>query len=55
MVLEIDSVPLYEFTLKNNKVFLVRKDRKKYARVVELLRMNEELKRARKAFELEEK
>jgi len=36
-------------------VFLVRKDRKKYTRVLELLRMNEELKRARKAFDLEEK
>eukprot|EP01111_Echinosteliopsis_oligospora_P009458 TRINITY_DN2776_c0_g1_i1.p2 TRINITY_DN2776_c0_g1~~TRINITY_DN2776_c0_g1_i1.p2 ORF type:complete len:102 (-),score=29.65 TRINITY_DN2776_c0_g1_i1:79-384(-) len=36
-------------------VFLVRKDRKKYARVRELLRMNDELKRARKAFDMEEK
>jgi transcription initiation factor TFIID subunit 13 len=36
-------------------VFLVRKDRKKYTRVLELLRMNEELKRARKAFDIEEK
>jgi len=34
-------------------VFLIRKDRKKYARVKELLTMHEELKRARKAFELD--
>lgn len=32
-------------------VFLVRKDPKKYARVKELLMMNEELKKARKAFD----
>ncbi|UYV81847.1 TAF13 [Cordylochernes scorpioides] len=32
-------------------VFLVRKDPKKYARVKDLLTMNEELKRARKAFD----
>lgn len=32
-------------------VFLVRKDAKKYARVKELLMMNEELKKARKAFD----
>lgn len=32
-------------------VFLIRKDRKKYARVKDLLLMYEELKRARKAFE----
>ncbi len=31
-------------------VFLIRKDRKKYARVQDLLRMNEELKKARKDF-----
>jgi transcription initiation factor TFIID subunit 13 len=34
-------------------VFIIRKDRKKYARVKELLIMHEELKRARKAFEVE--
>jgi len=34
-------------------VFLIRKDRKKYTRVKELLVMHEELKNARKAFELE--
>jgi transcription initiation factor TFIID subunit 13 len=32
-------------------VFLVRKDSKKYNRVKELLMMNEELKKARKAFD----
>lgn len=31
-------------------VFLIRKDKKKYARVRDLLRMNEELKKARKDF-----
>lgn len=34
-------------------VFLIRKDRKKYNRVKELLVMHEEIKRAKKAFELE--
>ncbi len=34
----------------NDIVFLIRKDRKKYARVRDLLRMNEELKKARKDF-----
>eukprot|EP01124_Arcella_intermedia_P001404 TRINITY_DN10763_c0_g2_i1.p1 TRINITY_DN10763_c0_g2~~TRINITY_DN10763_c0_g2_i1.p1 ORF type:complete len:136 (-),score=29.14 TRINITY_DN10763_c0_g2_i1:99-467(-) len=32
-------------------VFVIRKDRKKYARAIELLSMNEELKRARKQFD----
>jgi transcription initiation factor TFIID subunit 13 len=32
-------------------IFLIRKDKKKYDRVAELLRMHEELKRARKAFD----
>ncbi|GAM21007.1 hypothetical protein SAMD00019534_041820 [Acytostelium subglobosum LB1] len=32
-------------------VFLVRKDAKKYHRVIELLRMNEELKKAKRAFD----
>ncbi|KAG8271116.1 Transcription initiation factor TFIID subunit 13 [Homalodisca vitripennis] len=32
-------------------VFLVRKDQRKYARVKDLLTMNEELKKARKAFD----
>lgn len=32
-------------------IFLVRKDRRKYARVKDLLTMNEELKKARKAFD----
>lgn len=32
-------------------VYLVRKDPRKYARVKDLLTMNEELKRARKAFD----
>lgn len=32
-------------------IFLVRKDPRKYARVRDLLTMNEELKRARKAFD----
>ncbi len=35
-------------------VFLVRKDKKKFARVKELLLMYEELKKARKALPLEE-
>eukprot|EP00249_Psilotum_nudum_P004463 c17983_g1_i1 orf=303-758(-) len=35
-------------------MFLVRKDSRKFARVKELLAMNEELKRARKAFEVDE-
>lgn len=35
-------------------LFLVRKDNKKYTRVVELLRMNEELKKARKAFDVDD-
>lgn len=35
-------------------MFLVRKDPRKFARVKELLAMNEELKRARKAFEVDE-
>jgi transcription initiation factor TFIID subunit 13 len=34
-------------------LFVIRKDRKKYGRVLSLLTMNEELKKARKAFELE--
>ncbi|GIX89437.1 transcription initiation factor TFIID subunit 13 [Caerostris darwini] len=34
-----------------NIVFLVRKDARKYARVKDLLTMNEELKKARKAFD----
>ena len=34
-------------------VFLIRKDPKKFTRVKELLTMNEELKKARKAFEEE--
>eukprot|EP00795_Rhopilema_esculentum_P017381 gene17381-8976_t len=34
-------------------VFLIRRDPKKYARVKELLTMNEELKKARKAFDAE--
>ncbi|KAF3819551.1 hypothetical protein GH733_015060 [Mirounga leonina] len=32
-------------------VFLIRKDPRKFARVKDLLTMNEELKRARKAFD----
>lgn len=32
-------------------LYLVRKDKRKYARVKELLNMNEELKKARKAFD----
>lgn len=32
-------------------IFIVRKDQRKYARVKDLLTMNEELKRARKAFD----
>lgn len=32
-------------------IFLVRKDPRKYARVKDLLTMNEELKKARKAFD----
>ncbi|XP_022226590.2 transcription initiation factor TFIID subunit 13 [Drosophila obscura] len=32
-------------------IFLVRKDQRKYARVKDLLTMNEELKKARKAFD----
>lgn len=32
-------------------VFLIRKDPKKYRRVKELLTMNEELRKARKAFD----
>ena len=35
----------------NDIIFLIRKDPKKYRRVKELLMMNEELKKARKAFE----
>lgn len=35
-------------------LFVLRKDPKKHARVEELLFMNEELKKARKAFEMEE-
>ncbi|CAG9803133.1 unnamed protein product [Chironomus riparius] len=34
-----------------NIIFLVRKDPRKYARVRDLLTMNEELKKARKAFD----
>ena len=32
-------------------IFLIRKDAKKYSRVKELLVMNEELRKARKAFD----
>jgi len=39
--------------LTEDFVFIIRKDRKKYNRVKELLVMNEELKKARKVFELE--
>ena len=35
----------------NDIIFLIRKDPKKYRRVKELLMMNEELNKARKAFE----
>eukprot|EP00850_Spirogloea_muscicola_P010551 SM000062S19937 [mRNA] locus=s62:497736:498656:+ [translate_table: standard] len=35
-------------------LFLIRKDSRKFARVKELLAMNEELKKARKAFEVDE-
>lgn len=35
-------------------VFLVRKDERKYGRCLELLEMNEELKRARKNFDFDE-
>lgn len=35
-------------------LFVLRNDPKKHARVEELLFMNEELKRARKAFEMED-
>lgn len=35
----------------NDIIFVIRKDQKKYARVKELLTMNEELKKARKFFE----
>ncbi|CAF3197591.1 unnamed protein product [Rotaria sp. Silwood2] len=35
----------------NDILYLLRHDRRKYARVKELLSMNEELKRARKAFD----
>ena len=35
----------------NDIMFVLRRDHKKYARVNELLRMNEELKKARKAFD----
>jgi len=35
-------------------LFVLRKDPKKHARVEELLFMNEELKKARKAFDVEE-
>eukprot|EP00897_Mesotaenium_endlicherianum_P006862 jgi/Mesen1/6203/ME000320S05397 len=36
-------------------LFLIRKDPRKFARVKELLAMNEELKRARKAFDVDDK
>ena len=35
-------------------MFVLRKDVKKYARVEELLFMNEELRKARKAFEMDD-
>ena len=35
----------------NDIMFILRRDPKKYARVNDLLRMNEELKKARKAFD----
>ena len=35
-------------------VYLIRKDVKKYARVEELLRMNEVIKKAKKAFDTDE-
>ena len=35
-------------------MFILRKDRKKYARMQELLYMNEELKKARRAFDADE-
>lgn len=35
-------------------LYLVRKDRQKYYRIKELISMNEELKKARKAFDTEE-
>ena len=35
----------------NDIMFILRKDPKKYARVNDLLRMNEELKKARRAFD----
>lgn len=35
-------------------MFLIRKDPRKFARVKDLLAMNEELKRARKAFDMDE-
>lgn len=39
--------------LTEDFLFLIRKDSKKYARVMELLQMNEELKRVRKAYDFE--
>ena len=53
----LTNVPLSEFSGRPGRVqvediiFLVRKDPRKYARVKDLLTMNEELKKARKAFD----
>ncbi|CAN6469168.1 unnamed protein product [Victoria cruziana] len=40
--------------LTEDFLFLIRKDRRKLRRCTELLSMNEELKQARKAFEVDE-
>uniref|UniRef100_A0A8D0I6A9 TATA-box binding protein associated factor 13 n=2 Tax=Sus scrofa TaxID=9823 RepID=A0A8D0I6A9_PIG len=64
---KVDRVKERDFFLKNTHkamsigrqgrvqvediVFLIRKDPRKFARVKDLLTMNEELKRARKAFD----
>ena len=47
-------MPRYEVGVKGRSILIrlqVRKDQRKYARVKDLLTMNEELKRARKAFD----
>lgn len=55
MAIKANSVSKRQRKLRTEDLmFILRKDKKKYARMQELLYMNEELKRARKAFDADE-
>ena len=55
MTLKANSVSKRQGKLRTEDLmFVMRKDKKKYSRMQELLYMNEELKKARKAFDADE-